>query len=881
MFYSLSISETFENLKTNEDGLCEHEAQRRLAIYGLNEVGKGKRRTLIELLGEQFKNYLLILIIIAGVISYFIGHTIDAIAMGFVVILNVFFGMLLEYRADKSMDELKKLTDTNVVVRREGKKKIIESCFLVPGDVIFVDEGVKVPADARIITEYGLEINEASLTGESLPVKKSTEKTAQQAPLAERKCMLYTGSFVARGNAIAVVTATGQKTEFGGIEKTLSEVSKERTVLEKTIIEVGKTITFASVTIVAILFAVGIIFSKWTVGDLLIYSISLMVAAVPEGMITFLTIILAIGVKNMANEKALARKLKAVETLGNITFIASDKTGTITKGKMTLVKIYQSKIKDIAELRGTEKILHYSYLCNSAHLTEHGVVGDETDCALLTAGISKGRDIIKIRQDAEKISFKSFDSVKKAMSGIFRINGKEIAIIKGAPETILTMCSVCEGGSEDENNDKNENRREINEITQAQKDEIHANLTNLTEAGMRVIAIAYGKPVNGVVPEKGLVFLGFLAFYDPIRDGVKEAIAAYKSAGIRVIMMTGDNLVTAKKIAHEIGLDQLDGKGNSDKIGNKIANWSELAHMNDTELDKALKTISVIARATPASKLRIVERLVKQGEIIAVTGDGINDAPALKKAHVGVVMGSGTDVSKEVADVVLMDDNFATLEKAIEFGRGIKRNIINFLKFQITTNFALILLSIPFVVGIKIFEPIHILWINLVIDGPPALTLGLEKPSKDIMKEKPRKNLSLIDMEFIAGVTHMTIYIAVLSILIYFYYSKVNPEIAITAMFTAFVFMQIFNALNCRSAHERFYTSLFSNKWLVIALVCAALFQLTIVYNGLLREFFKIVPLPVSDLVAMFLVSASVLLVGEARKFPFFLKKEKTNDIYS
>ncbi len=759
--------------------------------------------------------------------------------------------MLLEYRADKSMDELKKLTETKITVRRDGKKTLIDSQFLVPGDIIFLEEGIKVPVDARIFCEYGLEMNEASLTGESIPIKKNVEKVAQKTPLAERKCMIYAGTFVAKGSAVAIATITGQNTEFGTIEKTLGDVSKESTTLEKTVSELGKTITFAALAIVAIFFVIGIFFSKWKTEELLIYSISVIVAAVPEGMITFLTIILAIGVKNMASEKALVRKLKAVETLGNITFIATDKTGTITEGKMALVKIYDGKIKNVAELSGTEKILSYSYLCNSTHITENGVVGDETDRAFVIAGLAKGIDIQKFRQTTTCISFKPFDSVKKVMSGIYEINEEKIAITKGAPETILTMCSVCEDGEK---------------IVGVRKDEIFSNLANLTNAGMRVIAIAYKKSKHKFVSEKGLIFLGFLALHDQIRKGVKEAIAIYKEAGIRVLIMTGDNLSTARKIAHEIGMETKDN----------IVNWSDLMHMNDLELDKVLKKITVVARATPASKLRIVERLVKCGEIIAVTGDGVNDALALKKAHIGIVMGSGTDVSKEVADIVLMDDNFATLEKAIEFGRGIATNIINFLRFQITTNFALVVLSIPFVIGIKIFEPVHIFWINLIVDGPPALTLGLEKPKKGIMKKKPMKRLSLIDIEFLTNVTHMALYMAFISAIIYIYYAKIHPEIATTATFTVFAFMQVFNALNCRSRYEHFYTSFFSNKWFILALSLVVLLQLAILYIQPLQVLFKTTDsLPFSDLILLFMVSATVLLVGEAKKSCKDFQREK------
>lgn len=847
MFHSLSADETIKRLGSSDDGLGESEAGARLEKYGLNEFGKGKKRTIIDLLVEQFKNYILILLIVAAAVAYLIGHYHDALAIGIVVVLNVLFGMALEYQADRSMEELRKLAETKVVVKRSGRKDIADSRFLVPGDIIFLEEGAKVPADARVIRADGLEMNEASLTGESMPVKKNADKVATETPLAERSCMLFAGTFVARGSAKAIVVATGRETEFGNIEKTLGEVKEGETTLEKTLGELGKTISIAAFVTVGVLFVLGMIFGKWGVEDLFIYSVSVIVAAVPEGMLTVLTIVLAVGVKNMAAERALVRKLKAVETLGNITFIATDKTGTITEGRMALVKAYDGEMKDFADLSGTEKILSYSYLCNSAHLTDDGVVGDETDRAFIIAGIAKGVNVRKFRKAIRQVAFHPFDSATKLMSGVYEIGGKEIAIVKGAPEIVLGMCSDFEGKGR---------------ITAAKKKEMMENLATLAGEGMRVIAVAYGKPKKKAAPSKELVFLGFLALHDPVRREVKETIKICKTAGIRVLMMTGDNVATARKIAAMVGLDSANG----------VAEWKELEHMDDKELDGALGKINVVARATPASKLRIVERLVAQNEIVAVTGDGVNDAPALKKAHVGVVMGrTGTEVSKEVADLVLMDDNFATLEKAVEYGRGITNNIISFLRFQITTNIALVILSIPYVFGIKILEPVHILWINLIIDGPPALTLGLEKPGAGIMREKPKKKTVFIDAEFISNVVNMALYMAFASMLIYFYYSRSAPEKAITMVFSTFALMQIFNALNSRSKTERFYSSLSSNRWLVLAVAAVAAAQLAIIFVAPLKELFGTVAVGSSDIIVMFAASASVLLVGEVGKM--FRKK--------
>lgn len=842
MFHSKSAEEALIELGSWENGLGEEDAEARLKKYGYNEFGKGKRRTLLDLFVDQFRNFILLLLIVAAGTAYAIGHHTDALAIGIVVVLNVLFGMALEYRADKSMDELRRLTETRAIVLRGGRKDHLDSRLLVPGDIIFLEEGTKVPADARLIEEHGLEIGEASLTGESMPVKKNVGKVAPQTPLAERSNMVFAGTFVARGSARAVVVSTGNLTEFGEIEKTLGAVREGETTLERTLAELGKKITIVAFAVVGLLFATGIMFGKWGVEDLFIYSVSVIVAAVPEGMLTVITLVLAIGVKNMARERALVRKLQAVETLGNITFIATDKTGTITEGRMALVKVYDGELKDFAELNGTEKILSYSYLCNTAHLTDEGVVGDETDRAFLIAGIAKGVNVRKFRQITPQLSFSPLDPLTRTMGGIYEIGGEKVAIVKGAPEIVLDMCTHLESG-------KN--------IGGKGKREILRNLDLLAGEGMRVIAVATGRPKGLGMPKKGLAFLGLLALHDPVRAEVKETMRVCREAGIRVLMMTGDNLSTAEKISREIEL--ADGAG--------IASWSELEHMNDAELDRALKGLSVIARATPASKLRIVERLVKQNEIVAVTGDGVNDAPALKKAHVGVVMGrTGTDVSKEVADLVLMDDNFATLEKAIEYGRGITANIINFLRFQITTNIALVLLSVPYVLGIKLFEPVHILWINLIIDGPPALTLGLEKPGKEIMKERPKKKTVFIDRGFVIGAFNMALLMAGMSMVVAYYYYKTQPEKMITMVFCTFAFMQLFNALNSRSPAKPFYSSMLSNKWLLLAVISVALLQIAMVLFEPLGALFGTTPLSGQDLIVMFAASASVLVGGEAAK---------------
>lgn len=844
MFYSKTIAQVLTELNVSEQGLSKEQAQIRLKKYGYNEFGVGKRRSLLDLFIDQFRNYLLILLILAAIVAYFMNHYLDATAITLAIVLNVFFGMLLEHRADKSMDELRKLSETNVVVLRDKEKVVIPSRFIVPGDIIFLEEGSKVPADARVLESYDSKINEASLTGESMSVKKNTKEVALDTPLAERSCMVFGGSFVISGTLKAVVVATGSNSEFGKIEKTLGEVKKEETTLEKTLNELSKTLSILVCGIVGIFFFLVLIFGAGgRIDELFIYCVSLIVAAVPEGMLTVLTIVLAFGVKNMAKENALIRKLHAVETLGNISFIVTDKTGTVTQGDMTLVKIYDGKSKDFAELSGNEKLLHYSYLCNNLHFIEEKhrkkIVGDEMDRAIAIAGIAKGIDVQKLKERDSEISFTPFDAVKKSMSGVYKIKNEKITIEKGAPESILDKCSSVEW-----------NNKPLN------KQEILRALELYTRGGMRVIAVAYKKRAEKN-PKNRLTFLGLLAFCDPIKKEARQTIDICKQAGIKILMLTGDNLLTAKQIGMEIGLIK----------ENEIMKWNELEKLSSKELERALKKTSVIARATPLSKLKIIEELIKQDEVVAMTGDGVNDAPALKKAHVAVVMGkTGTDVSKEVADLVLMDDNLATLEKAIENGRRTTNNIMNFLRFQITTSIGLVLLSLPYVIGIKLLEPIHILWTNIVMDGPPALALGLESSSEGLMKKKPEKKAVFIDKEFVASVLNMSIFMVGVTMVVYFYYSFSQPEKTITMVFNTFALMQIFNAFNNRSKYFSFYSSIHSNPWLVFAALFTLLLQLTIMFFEPARFLFKTVELNTSDIIVLFVASAFVLVFGEAEK---------------
>jgi Ca2+-transporting ATPase len=852
-FHAKSVEETFIELATSENGLSSDEAKRRLKIYGENIISGKHKRTTLAILIDQFKNFILWLLFIAAGVAFLIGNTIDAIAILIACGISILSGFILEYKADSSLRALQALIAPNAVVIRNGSYKVIEARYLVPGDIMIVEEGAKVPADGRIIESHGLEVNEALLTGESLPIEKKNVLLAPNTPIYQRSNMVYSGTLIVKGRGKAVVTATGDKTEFGTITSTLSDVESEKTTMQVALDDLGKKVSILAFGIIIFFVVIGLL-QGMPFGELAILAISLAVAAVPEGLLTLLTIILALGVRRMVEKKALVRSLHAVETIGAVTTLVVDKTGTITEGKFQLTSIYENdKLQDISSLKKESKALIYGSLCNTANITEQGVVGDEIDSAIIKAAISAGVDVTTLRKN-KQVAFFPFDSEKKYMASIHVIEGRHIGIIKGAPESILARCSRIE---------KNGAIRSFRD-----KKESYKILESLTENGMRVIGIAY-KEVRTLKEkeiEKDLVFLGFLAFSDRPRPEIKDTLNICKHAGISVIMLTGDNLKTAFSIGKEIGL--------TDK-SDEAVEWSEINDLSEDELKEKLKKIKIVARSTPLAKLRIVETLIKNGEIIAVTGDGINDAPALKKAHVGVVMGSGSDVSKEAGKLILLDDNFATLVSAVEHGRLVFHNIISFIKFQFTTNFALLgLFAITFVGSFfrtipLLLTPIQILFINIVMDGPPALALGFEKALTDVLKEKPRKERTIISKETMISIGLSTIVMLLVMVFVYLYYA--NSEKMLTAAFLTFSFLQLFNALNCRFTHASFYMNPYSNPYIFIAVGVMALLLVAIVYVEPLQTIFQTKAIELFDWLVIIVASAAILVFEEIRK-RFFLR---------
>ncbi len=844
--HSRPFEDVLSEFRSSQNGLSMRDASERLQQYGSNTLSSGHKRTALDILISQFKNFIFFLLLGAAGLSFFIGHVEDSIAILFAVALSTAFGFFLEYKADQSLRALQNLTQPQCKVIRDGNTLQTDSSHLVVGDVIVVEEGDKVPADARIIESYDLEANESQLTGESQVVKKHKFPVAEDAPISERTCMIYSGSFITKGKGIAVVCATANASELGKIASALKDVEAEATVLQQSLDDMGKKVSFLSIGIVFFFLAIGVYQGReWT--ELFVLSISLVVAAVPEGLITVLTIILAIGVRTMAKNNALVRKLNCVETLGTATMIIVDKTGTVTEGKMSLTSVYENgRVKKVEELDSRDVLINYAVLCNSAQYSEEGFVGDEMDKSILFAANSIGINV-KALIDLSPLAFFPLTSQNKRMSFIYALHGKQIAVIKGAPEVLLSHCT-------DYNEDAKEKR-----LSSEKRAEFEHVLDTLVSDGKRVLALTY-KYVESTKEnelKESLTFLGFLIFSDPVRTQASQTVSLAKTAGISMMMLTGDNLKTAAFIGREIGLI---------KDPKEAAEWKSLEHLSEEKLVEHLKSLKIIARSTPLSKLKVVELLIKQGEIVAVTGDGVNDAPALKKAHVGVVMGSGTEVSKEAANLVLLDDNISTLINAIKYGRVVFDNIINFIRFQFTTNIAtLILFFLSFFGGLPyLLTPIQILFLNLFMDGPPALALGFEKESRDVLKEKPRKERNIMSRNLLASIFVSSIWMVAVTIGVYFHF--VGTGLELTAAFCTFVFLQLFNSLNCRFSSSPFWHKPLNNPYIFAAFFIMAGILLIILQIPELQGVFETTALSLEALGIVIGAASSILFLEEFKK---------------
>jgi len=837
-------------LGVREQGLTSEEAILRLKKYGENNLPEKKKKSRIEIFLEQFKNYLIFILLIAALIEIFMEKYTEAIAIMVVLLINATLGYTQEYKAQTSIEALRRISAPKAKVLRDGLRTHIETAKIVPGDIILLETGDKVPADARLLETVNLQAQESSLTGESIPVEKTIEALAEDLQIGERRNMLFQGTIIANGRGTAVVTATGMNTEIGKIAE-LIQSEGESTPLEKKLEQLSKHIGYTVAFVSIVIFITGFLRGE-EIFKLFITTVSLAVAAIPEGLPIVVTVTSAIGIQRMAKKNALIRRLPSVETLGSTTVICTDKTGTLTCNQMTITKLYANR--EIIEVSGEgystegafskdpkdfETLLKAGALCNDASIGKQ-FFGDPTEIALLISAAKAGFRKEELEKESPRTSEISFTSERKYM---ITIHGNT-AYAKGAPDTLLNLC------------DKVLINGRITELTTEEKKEILGANENLAGEALRVLGLA-NKQFSGHFSENGFIFLGLQGMIDPPRKEVREEIQKCKNAGIKVIMITGDHPSTAAAIGKQLGLEV------------KILTGREIDALLD--LNSVVEDIIIFARVSPEHKLQIVEALKNQGHVVAMTGDGVNDAPALKKADIGIAMGiTGTDVAKEASDMILSDDNFKSIVSAVEEGRGIYENIKRFLRFQLSTNVGAILtVFIGTLVGLPLpLTALQLLWINVIVDGPPALSLSVEPLDRESMKRPPRDpQEQILSKKMLVYIFSAGIMMAIGTLGVFSYMLSFDQQKAQTLAFTTFVFFQLFNVLNCRSnIHSIFKIGLFSNRTSILSIVGVILIQAAIVYLPQVQGVFGTISLSIIDWLISTAIASSIFIAFEIFK---------------
>lgn len=854
-FYSLTKQEVLDKLKTTENGLTSEEVEKRIQEYGFNEFKEKKTKSTFQKFIEQFKDFLVIILIIAAIISGFLGEVADATIILVVVILNAFLGVVQENKAEESLKALKRMAAPLAHVLRSGVSVEIPARELVPGDIVLLEAGKYVPADLRLIEAVNLKIEESSLTGESVPVEKNDELLeGENIPIGDRKNLAFMSSMVTYGRGKGIVVATGMNTEIGKIADMISKVEDENTPLQEKLAEAGKWMGIAALAICAVMFIAGV-FEGRPIFEMFMTAVSLAVAAIPEGLPAVVTIVLAVGVQKMIKRNAIIRKLPAVETLGCATVICSDKTGTLTQNKMTVKKIYT--INGFADdIVDAKKVLQIATLCNDTKIVEENgkyrTIGDPTETALVDIALQSDIDKRVLEELYKRIDEIPFDSDRKLMTTFNKLEQGIEVNTKGAPDIMLSRCKYVYDGN-------------IREITDKDRENIRLANEEMAADALRVLAVGF-KVVDRIdreTAEQELVFAGLIGMIDPPREEAKEAVHLCKTAGIKPVMITGDHKATAVAIAKELGIL----KNNSEAISG-----AELEAMSQEELEKRVDTYSVYARVSPEHKVRIVEAWKSRGQIVAMTGDGVNDAPALKIANIGAAMGiTGTDVAKEAADMVLTDDNFATIVAAVEEGRTIFSNIKKSINYLLSCNIGEILtLFVATILGWpEPLLPIHILWVNLVTDSLPALALGMEPPEKGIMNQPPRDpDEGIFSKGFGTKLILQGILIGVITLSAYLYGIKFSEETGRSMAFFTLSLSQLVHAYNMRYEKKSVvFNNMFQNRYLNWATLCSILIQFVVLFTPFTRSIFKVVLLDGSQIAVVAVCSITPLIIMEIAKF--------------
>ena len=894
-WFSKTVTETSEYFKTDlKKGLNLEGVEESRKKYGINELKAKKKKTLLIKFLEQFKDFMIIILIIAALVSGIIGYIenegiTDSIIILIVVIMNAIIGVAQESKAEKSLEALQKLSSHVAKVIRNGELIIIPSKELVPGDIVVLETGDYVPADLRIIEAVNLKVQEASLTGESVPVEKNIEAISdEKVGIGDRTNMLFSSSLITYGRGKGIVVETGMNTEVGKIASIINDTNETETPLQEKLNKLGKTLGIGALIICAVIFVIGLLYGKNPL-DMFMTAVSLAVAAIPEGLAAVSTIVLAIGVQRMVKKHAIVKKLPAVETLGSATVICSDKTGTLTQNKMTVQKIfYNNKLVDIPEVNleeddaVLEKLVYVSMLCNDTKIgTDKQLTGDPTETALINMGFKLDFQPA-IYEQMPRIKEIPFDSDRKLMTTVNKIGEKFVVCTKGGVDELLNRCTkyILNG--------------EIKTDLDDYKNQIKENNEKMAKDALRVLAMGYKEldhePTDEEMKdiENDLIYIGMVGMIDPPREEVKLAVQKCKTAGIKTVMITGDHKITAVAIAKALGILEKE---------DEAITGAELEKMSDEELTKNIRKYSVYARVSPEHKVRIVKAWQANGEIVAMTGDGVNDAPALKTADIGCAMGIvGTDVAKEAADVILTDDNFATIVSAVEEGRRIYDNILKAIQFLLSSNVGEIivlfvailitpLLSKIFGIDIHLIEPllpIHILWINLVTDSLPALALAVDPAEKDIMKRKPIKpKKGVFTKGMIWRVVYQGVMIGIITLAAFVIglgtknvpviegltEQEVRVEIGQTMAFVVLALSELVHVFNIRNNKESiFKTKIFNNGKLILAILVSAILMFVILLIPGLRTIFSIPVLPMSNIVEIVILVLLPMVIVEIFK---------------
>ncbi len=857
-YFSKPYEEVLKEFNVSKDGLSDKQLSENLEKFGLNQLTEKKKQTVLQVFLSQFKDLLVLILIAAAIISAITGSLESTLVIFAVIILNAILGTVQHFKAEQSLDSLKALSAPSAKVYRNGKKVEIPSKEIVPGDILILEAGDMISADGRIIENFSLQVNESSLTGESESVNKFVDTIEkEEIALGDQKNMVFSGSLVTYGRALVVVTGTGMNTEIGKIANLMEETQEKQTPLQVSLDDFSKKLAFGILAVCVLVFGLSL-YRGTTILDSLMFAVALAVAAIPEALSSIVTIVLALGTQKMAKENAIVKKLRAVEGLGSVSVICSDKTGTLTQNKMTVKKVFlDNKLIDGEDLDIKDELSNYlvssSILCNDSTSKDGVEIGDPTEVALVNLGHKLSLDEAEIRKNYARLEEIPFDSDRKLMSTLHHFDDKYLIFTKGAFDVLLDRIVKIKTSSG------------VRDITYEDKQNIINANKQLSQSGLRVLAFAYKEvpcaSCLSLEDENNYTFIGLISMIDPPREESAAAVRDCITAGIKPVMITGDHKITASAIAKQIGIL---------RDGDRAIEGIELDKMTDEELKENIEHISVYARVSPEHKIRIVRAFQENNEIVAMTGDGVNDAPALKQADIGIAMGiTGTEVSKDAASVILTDDNFATIVKSVANGRNIYKNIKNSIKFLLSGNTSGIL-SVLYTSIMALpmpFHAVHLLFINLLTDSLPAIAIGMEQSKKDLLKDKPRsRNSSILSKDFVYEILLEGLVISIFTLAAFYVGLNTDSNVASTMAFSTLCLARLFHGFNCRGDKSIFSIGLFSNRYSWMAFGVGLLLLNSVLFVPFLQRLFEVAPLTGSQIGYIYLFAFIPTLIIQVVK---------------